>query len=193
MNKSESKYFNTAVRFDKAFLELLQKKDFEYITVKEICEKAGVNRSTFYLHYETIGDLLEESLSYIQNQLFMRFQGKQSKVPNIKECSIKELKLITPDYLLPYLQFIQENQKLYKAAMARPVIFQAEKTFINMFHNVFEPILERFSVPADERYYRIIYYLTGISGIVGEWVNRGCQDSIDKIIAVICSCIPDME
>jgi hypothetical protein len=45
MNKNESKYFNTAVKMDKAFLALLEKKDFAYITVKEICEKAGVNRS----------------------------------------------------------------------------------------------------------------------------------------------------
>ena len=47
MNKSESKYFNTAIRMDKAFLELLEKKDFAFITVKEICKSAGVNRSTF--------------------------------------------------------------------------------------------------------------------------------------------------
>ena len=58
MNKSESKYFATAVRMDEAFLRLLEKKDFAYITVKELCETAGVNRSTFYLHYETIADLL---------------------------------------------------------------------------------------------------------------------------------------
>ena len=32
-----------------------------YITVKEICEKAGVNRSTFYLHYENTTDLLQET------------------------------------------------------------------------------------------------------------------------------------
>lgn len=65
MNRSESKYFATAARMDEAFLELLEKKDFAYITVKEICEKAGVNRSTFYLHYETVNDLLEESARHI--------------------------------------------------------------------------------------------------------------------------------
>ena len=37
MNKNESKYFNTAIKMDQAFLELLEKKDFSYITVKEIC------------------------------------------------------------------------------------------------------------------------------------------------------------
>lgn len=41
MNKSESKYFNTAAKMDVAFLKLLEKKEIEYITVKEICEKAG--------------------------------------------------------------------------------------------------------------------------------------------------------
>lgn len=32
---------------DEALILLLEDKDFEYITVKEICRKAGVNRSTF--------------------------------------------------------------------------------------------------------------------------------------------------
>ena len=56
MNKSESKYFNTATKMDLALISLLKKKPFEYITVSEICETAGVNRSTFYLHYENIVD-----------------------------------------------------------------------------------------------------------------------------------------
>ena len=64
MTKSESKYFNTAVLMDKALISILEKKDFQYISVKEICHKAGVNRSTFYLHYETIIDLLEETTEY---------------------------------------------------------------------------------------------------------------------------------
>ena len=57
MNKSESKYFNTALLMDEALLFLLEKKDFEFISIKEICDKAGVSRSTFYLHYENMNDL----------------------------------------------------------------------------------------------------------------------------------------
>ena len=65
MNKNESKYFNTAIKFDEALISLLEKKDFAYITIKEICDKAGVNRSTFYLHYENTSDLLAETTRYI--------------------------------------------------------------------------------------------------------------------------------
>lgn len=70
MNKSESKYFNTALLMDEALIRLLEVKDYEYITVKEICEKAGVNRSTFYLHYETVNDLLSECLENIKKRFF---------------------------------------------------------------------------------------------------------------------------
>lgn len=73
MNKSESKYHNTALLMNQALVELLNKKDFEYITVKEICAKAGVNRSTFYLHYETINDLLEECLENINKRFLEHF------------------------------------------------------------------------------------------------------------------------
>ena len=68
MNKSESKYFNTALRMDEALLALLERKDLEYITVKELCQQAGVNRSTFYLHYETIGDLVSETVELVNRR-----------------------------------------------------------------------------------------------------------------------------
>ena len=70
MNKSESKYYNTAVVMDEALLLILEYKDYEFITVKEICQKAGVNRSTFYLHYESMNDLLEEAIEMINQEFY---------------------------------------------------------------------------------------------------------------------------
>ena len=58
MGGRQLRYFETAELMDEALLQLLADKDLEFITVKEICERAGVNRSTFYLHDETIDDLL---------------------------------------------------------------------------------------------------------------------------------------
>lgn len=67
MNKFESKYFNTAKKMNDSLLYLLEKKDFEFITVKDICSLANVNRSTFYLHYENTYDLLEEVITNATN------------------------------------------------------------------------------------------------------------------------------
>lgn len=42
------------------FLELRSAKPLEKITIKELCEKAKINKSTFYSHYRDIYDLSEE-------------------------------------------------------------------------------------------------------------------------------------
>lgn len=190
MNKSESKYFNTAVRMDEALLELLEKKDFAYITVKEICEKAGVNRSTFYLHYETIGDLLAESIEYMHKKLLSYFSDSDNSVVNkLRFCPEEELFLVTSEYLTPYLTFVCQHRNIYQTAMENPRIFSADKTYQKMFRHIFDPILQRFSVSTSERNYMMLFYLNGISAIIAEWLKRNCTDSIEHIIAIIHKCV----
>ena len=116
MNKSESKYFNTARIIDQALIELLAIKEMEYITVKEICEKAGVNRSTFYLHYETIGDLLAETIEFVESQYSVAFKDVSfNPIEDINMAPLKDLVFINKTYLMPYLQFVYDNRTLYKA------------------------------------------------------------------------------
>lgn len=75
MNKFESRYFNTATTMDEALIEMLKKKEYKYITVTDICNKAGVNRSTFYLHYDSIDDLLKETINYVNKNFNEKFAG----------------------------------------------------------------------------------------------------------------------
>ena len=55
---------------DEALLALLEKKEFAYITIRELCAAAGVNHSTFYLHYQNITELLDESIAYMNRQFY---------------------------------------------------------------------------------------------------------------------------
>lgn len=189
MNKSESKYFNTAVRMDEAFLELLEHKDFAYITVKEICAKAGVNRSTFYLHYETIGDLLEESLAYMQQKFWAEFSHMDFLEEKINARPTSELMLLTPAYLEPYLSFVRAHASLYRAAIARPKTFRSDETYRHMFQHIFDPILERFEVPMERRRYYMMFYLAGISAVVGEWIQNNCKDDLNDVMSIIQNCV----
>ena len=43
-----------------AFMDLVLEKGFEHVSVKDICNKAMINRNTFYLHYLDKIDLLEK-------------------------------------------------------------------------------------------------------------------------------------
>lgn len=190
MNKNESKYFNTAAKMDQAFLTLLEKKDFAYITVKEICENAGVNRSTFYLHYETLGDLLSESVEYM-NEQFLAYMKQDTDVfmTSIKECPLSELYLITPKYLTPYLNYIKEHKRLFLTAVKNANALRLEDSYDGMFHFVFMPILERYQVSDEYRKYLMAFYVQGLMAIITQWLKNDCKDTIEQIIDVMQRCV----
>ena len=190
MNKNKSKYFNTAVRMDEALLALLEKKDFAYITIKEICSLAGVNRSTFYLHYENTSDLLKETTRYIIDKHLAYYEiDKQRLSLNLETCKREELLFITNEYLTPYLTFIKDNQRIFKVAIKQFNALNMDEIYGRMFDYIFNPILERFHVPQKERAYVIKFYLTGVFAIVMEWLDHNCSEDMDAIVKVINDCV----
>lgn len=190
MNKNESKYFNTAILFDEALIYLLEKKDIEYITVKEICNKAGVNRSTFYLHYESMNDLVEETMNYI-NEKFRDYFNENSKefIDKIKHSSLEDLKLVEKKYLTPYLTFIKDNKKIFRASFNNPKGMSAFDKYNHLKNHILIPILERFNIAEKERNYLISFYINGIMAIIKEWLNTDCKDSISDIEDVVIKCV----
>ena len=190
MNKNESKYFNTAIKMDEALISILEKKDFAYITVKEICEKAGVNRSTFYLHYENTSDLLSETTKYIIDKHLSYYSIQTNNISlSYDTCEKDELVFITSEYLTPYLTFIKENQRIFKVAIKEFNSMHFESVYEKMFTHIFSPILARFNVPSKEQPYIMKFYLMGIFAVVMEWLNDDCVDDINDIIKIIVDCV----
>ena len=190
MNKSESKYFHTARKMDLALMELLEKKEFEYITIKEICAKAGVNRSTFYLHYENTRDLLTEAVE----QMLMDFreyfpQDQELGIAHVDRCPTEELLFITPEYLTPYLTYVREHKKLIRTALRPATAMELEKVFDRMFRHVFDPILARFDAPEGQRHYMMAFYLNGINAIITKWLETECEAPVEEIMAIITTCV----
>ena len=198
MNKSESKYYNTACLMDDALLLLLSKKDFEYITVKEICEKAGVNRSTFYLHYETMTDLLEETSQYVLKNFYLQMletddfnmaDGERGIAKHINEARLDELYLVTPKYLEPYLMFVKNNKRLFRTTLRYYELFKWDNTYDYMYKYIFSPILDRFGQPENVKSYLVSFYINGLIAIINRWVMTDCAESIPELLDVIKTCM----
>lgn len=190
MNKAESKYFNTARRMDAALITLLKDKPLEYITVRELCETAGVNRSTFYLHYETIGDLLEETTRYLLDDFLAYFsQDKKEIAFNIYSCELDELNFMRSRYLVPYLTYFRDNKEVFLTALVHNKLFGFDDVYNRMFENIFNPILDRFKYPEKDRRYVMMYYLNGMNAIILEWLKNNCDKSINEIAQIITVCV----
>lgn len=65
------------------FKELFLEMDYEKITVKQLCEKAMINRRTFYLHYDSIDDILNEILSEMAKE-FLEYTKDYDHIENPK-------------------------------------------------------------------------------------------------------------
>lgn len=175
---------------DEAFLELIERKDFSYITVKEICETAGVNRSTFYLHYETLADLLAESAQYIIDRFVKAMPYDTAdflkKLPNRP---LEELYLVTSEYLTPYLTYIKEHRRIFRTAVEQAAALHMKDAYGDLNRYVFTPILNRFHVPPADQEYIMAFYISGLMAIIEKWLQDDCRDSIERIASVIQGCI----
>ena len=122
-NKDDLRVIRTKKALSDAFIELLNNKTFDEVTVNELCDKAGIRRATFYKHYSDKYDFLT---SYTRS-LRDRFENSvwKSKKPGA-----------TKEYYVAYAKrlvlFISENSK---------AIDNVVKS--SLFHSVISVIVEQ--------------------------------------------------
>ena len=185
MNKNESKYFYTARLMNQALLALLEKKDIDFISITEITQKAGVNRSTFYLHYDNIYELLEETLENLNKEFINSFPVKIPYVIKSKEDAF----LITEEQLIPYLDFCKRNKRILKLVYQKPHLFQNERVYRKMYDSIFYPAIAQFLEDETQRIYNLEFFTQGVAGIVRKWIELDCITEIDDLIKIIKACV----
>ena len=121
-------------------------------------------------------------LSYFpqQEENLLRGMGSQNQ---------EDLILVTREYLLPYLRFIRDNKKVYRAAFRNPGGMQAEARYEGLKQYILPPILARFQVPEAHQPYYIAYDVKGITAIVKEWLRKECSDEVESVAEIIEACV----
>lgn len=185
MNKYESKYLYSASLMNQALLELLEKKDIEYITVSEITKKAGVSRTTFYLHYDNIYDLLNEITENKDKEFLNSFVGDGTP----KLTSKSDAFLLTEKYLIPYLKFCKTNKRLLKLVHQKPTLFENEKAYRKIYDAILYPAISLFLKDELEKTYNLEFFTQGVVGIIRKWIELDCETEINDIVKIIINCV----
>ena len=86
-----------------ALVSLLFERDIRNITVKELCEKADVNKSTFYLHFMDIYDCKEKW----QNEMFDEILSK------VDDFSLDKVVHAPEVYIRSVVTYFQENLRIF--------------------------------------------------------------------------------
>jgi AcrR family transcriptional regulator len=112
--KEDRRIQKTRKTIKKAFIELLNEKNFEEISVNDIANRADINRGTFYLHYQDKFDLFEKYVDELLNELTSKIKiSNQEKDQMKKEIDDKD----NNPYVLFFKHF-QAYSSFYKPILS---------------------------------------------------------------------------
>ncbi|MGG3467903.1 TetR/AcrR family transcriptional regulator [Neobacillus pocheonensis] len=166
-----------------ALTELMEEKGFEGVTVRDLTEKAGINRGTFYLHYQDKYDLLEQSEAEIIN-------GIQMLITEFKP--IEAVRYTSQDEPFPIIlklfEYFQENASFMKvilgpkgdAAFQVKMVELIKKTFIKKLAEDIK--IEEMLVPLD---FFISYVSSAHLGVIQHWLQSGMEKSPREMTLIL--------
>lgn len=161
MNQDSQRVTETKERIRDAFFELYAAKKIERISIKEITEKAQLNRGTFYVYYKDIYDLLEKTEDELLEEL----------VDKIKGIIVMILREEDIDPFLPPLDFYQRYSKLLRVLLGS----NGDPHFIHKIKAIVKKTLRDLfreeNIPEiDNMEYLMEYLASAQIGIVSYWL-----------------------
>ena len=112
-NVEDLRVRRTRKLLQKALLEATTEKGFAHVTVRDIVERAMVNRATFYRHYQDKYDLLKQYIEELSG--LIDSQGGESSPDDRRDPSADS----PPAGLVNLLRHMQENADFYRVMLGK--------------------------------------------------------------------------
>lgn len=170
-DKLDRRVRKTRTQLKQGLAKLMQAKNINEITVKELVEAVDINRSTFYLHYSDIYNLMEE----IENEVLMEIQ-------NI----IKEHPMGVENNTFTFMEAIffvmDDNRDICRALLGD----SGDATFIYKIRQIIQDnsmqLLESLFPDIKEKlHYKFSFCMSGCMGIVNEWLYKDKPETPQEI------------
>ena len=162
--------------FKNALMDLLKEKGLvAKISVRELCDRAELNRSTFYAHYNEPKDLLYE----IETELLNATEEHLKKIGEENDAGAHK-------YILSFLQYIRQNDKQFRTLL----IDTADPDFRSRFMQ--QSIIQfvnnlRIELPKELEQYIFSYILNGSTGIIIQWIRSDYAVNENEIVNLLFS------
>lgn len=154
------------------FLDLLKEKSIETITVKEICDRVEINRSTFYKHYRDIYDLMEE----LEDEAINDFENLLTSTDTADSLTI----------LKSILNTLAGNREIFKTSLSSEARNHfIEKLSVKCMKYVMPRLSHDPDLPAQYNSFALLYIAGGVTYIIQEWLKNGMKESPDEVSAFI--------
>lgn len=174
MYKNDQRVRLTNMLIRKALTSLLKQKPLQSISIKELCDLAGINRGTFYAHYTDIYDLMEK----MEADMLSDFQQAMAPLLSAQGNDLTPLKITAGIF-----QCLKENADLCVVTLGPfgDKAFAAKLLAVGR-----EKCLECYSQqftgasPSQLEYY-YAFVSAGCIGLLEKWLSDGMTASPEQI------------
>ncbi|MEY9974731.1 AcrR family transcriptional regulator [Lysinibacillus sp. RC46] len=183
MSKTDRRIIRTKNEIKQAFFSLLSEKNFEAITVRDITERANINRGTFYLHYVDKYNLLEQ----YENEIFEKFNVILDETTNL-ELDVNQFLDERLPVMIRILHVFYEEADFLKLILSPngdPFFHEKMRQFFVRYFNTF--LVNRI----DKSKWRfpieliLAYNSNAILGVITYWLQRDTQQSPEEIATML--------
>lgn len=176
MRKQPQATEQTRDNLREAFWSLYAERPIEKIAVREITDRAGYNRATFYLHYHDVYEVLEE----VEDRVLGGLEHL------VNERLLKGEQLDFSQHMGLILEMAQASRRYTKVLLGE----HGDQAFVQRMKEVLAPLVDRFVTPCQslegqER--RIVreFYLSGLVAAIRTWNSEEDPMPIDRLIDLV--------
>lgn len=174
--RNNARYRANETRMEAAALELMRARD--KVNVRTVCERAGVNRSTFYVHFRDVPDMLAKMEATLHGELMESYGGLGTEP-------------LSEESFVPLLEHVREHAYFYGVALERRVDFPIEEGYECLMEAVVRPRCERAGIDDSEEMARmLVFFQAGFTMVLRRWVSRGCRDDVRSVARTLAACVP---
>lgn len=150
-----------------SLISLMEEKEFKNISVKDITERADLNRGTFYLHYNDTYHLLQD----IEDEVLHSFQ---EMIDSYRNPSLPHTLL---PVMNPMIHYVAENTAICKIMFENSISVEFINRLHGLIHENGREIIKAMYPNADEAmleyFFEFITY--GLTGMLKWWIDSGKQ------------------
>ena len=160
-----------------AFGELLTERPLSKVTVKDIVDRCGINRNTFYYHFEGIPSLMEQTVKYMTDQIIQA----HSKFGSPMDC------------IAPFVQYCTDHKKailhIYRSVQREVFLTYLDRTAMYIVSQYVEATtagLLSSKSQTKEKKLLIRYYKCTLVGSLLDWLDAGMEYDLMAAAESLC-------
>lgn len=169
MRKTDRRFVRTEKTIYQAMVKLLQERDPESLTIEDLIFEADINKSTFYLHYQS----LDQLVSALEDDLVSSISTTLYSLENPHTIE---------DFFSSIMKYCLANKDLAKAVL-KASTYRFNEKIENLFKKYLKPLkpVKRNKI-TDENTFIVTSLIQAEVGVFRMWVLDNCRFNKDSIL-----------